>query len=89
MPTCVPIKDLRDTAAFDQLVETSPSPVTVTKNGYDLFVCVRSADYERLEQADARARLLERIVVAEQERSEGLSTDAYEATTALREKYGL
>ena len=86
MPTCVPIKDLRDTAAFDQLVETSPSPVTVTKNGY---VCVRSADYERLEQADARARLLERIVVAEQERSEGLSTDAYEATTALREKYGL
>lgn len=89
MPTCVPIKDLRDTAAFDQLVETSPSPVTVTKNGYDRFVCVRSADYERLKQADARARLLERIVVAERERSEGLSTDAYEATATLREKYGL
>ena len=35
MPLCVPIKDLRNTAAFDEMVSNSPSPVIVTKNGYD------------------------------------------------------
>lgn len=87
MATCVPIKDLRDTAAFDAMVEASPTPITVTKNGYDRFVCVKSADFNRWEQADARAALLERIMIAERERSEGLSVDAFEATAALRDKY--
>ena len=43
MPKCVPIKDIRDTAAFSELVEKSPEPITVTKNGYDQFVVIRSA----------------------------------------------
>ena len=34
MPVCVPIKDMRDTAKFSELVETTTGPVTVTKNGY-------------------------------------------------------
>ena len=58
MSLCVPIKDLRDTAAFDEMVSTSPTPVIVTKNGYDRFVCVKSSDFSRWEQAEARARLL-------------------------------
>jgi len=45
MPICIPIKDLRDTAAFDAMVESSPTPITVTKNGYDRFVCVKSSDF--------------------------------------------
>ncbi len=89
MTVCVPIKDLRDTAAFDETVATSPTPIIVTKNGYDRFVCVKSSDFTRWEQADARARLLERIVISERERAEGLGIDALEATTSLREKYGL
>ncbi len=89
MTVCVPIKDLRDTAAFDETVATSPTPIIVTKNGYDRFVCVKSSDFTRWEQADARARLLERIMISERERVEGLGTDALEATTSLREKYGL
>lgn len=55
MSLCVPIKDLRDTAAFDEMVSTSPTPVIVTKNGYDRFVCVKSSDFSRWEQAEARA----------------------------------
>lgn len=89
MSTCVPIKDLRDTAAFDEMVANSSSPVIVTKNGYDRFVCVKSSDFSKWEQADARARLLERIMISEREHAEGLNSDAFEATASLREKYGL
>ncbi len=89
MPLCVPIKDLRDTAAFDEMIASSPSPVVVTKNGYDRFVCIKSSDFARWEQADARARLLERIMVSERERAEGSSVDAFEAVGSLRDKYGL
>ncbi|MDK7723568.1 type II toxin-antitoxin system Phd/YefM family antitoxin [Slackia exigua] len=89
MPTCVPIKDLRDTASFDKMVSSSSSPIIVTKNGYDRFVCVKSSDFARWEQADARARLLERIMISEHERTEGLHFDAFEATAALKEKHGL
>ncbi|MBQ9002895.1 MAG: type II toxin-antitoxin system Phd/YefM family antitoxin [Eggerthellaceae bacterium] len=89
MPTCVPVKDLRDTAAFVELVKASPEPITVTKNGYDEFVCVRSADYRRLEQAQARADLLARIAIAERERAQGDGVDAFEDIKAARLAYGL
>jgi PHD/YefM family antitoxin component YafN of YafNO toxin-antitoxin module len=71
------------------MVSNSRSPIIVTKNGYDRFVCMKSSDFSRLEQADARARLLERIMISEHERAEGASTDAFEATDSLRKKYGL
>ncbi len=89
MPTCVPIKDLRDTASFDEMVMSSAEPVTVTKNGYDRFTCVRSSDFRRWETADARAALLERIMISEHERAAGLSSDAFDSLSALREKYDL
>lgn len=89
MHTCIPIKDLRNTAAFDAMVESSPTPITVTKNGYDRFVCMKSSEFSQWEQADARARLLERIMIAECERAEGQSTNAFEALDSLKEKYGL
>ena len=86
---CVPIIDLRDTATFDEMVVNSSSPIIVTKNGYDRFVCIKSSDFNKLEQADARARLLERIMISEHERTEGLGTDAFEAIKDLKAKYGL
>lgn len=86
---CVPIKDLRDTATFDEMVVNSSSPIIVTKNGYDRFVCIKSSDFNKLEQADSRARLLERIMISEHERTEGLGTDAFEAIKDLKAKYGL
>lgn len=89
MPTCVPIKDMRDTAAFAHLVETAPDPVIVTKNGYDQFVVLRSKDYDELKDAAAKARLMERIALAEKERAEGTSKDALESAAAMRAHYGL
>ena len=84
-----PITEMKDTAAFSRMIEAEDGPVIVTKNGYDRFVCVKSSDFSRWEQAEARARLLERIMVSERERAEGKSVDAFEATKSLREKHGL
>lgn len=89
MPKCVPIKDLRDTAAFSELVEKSPEPITVTKNGYDQFVVIRSRDYDELRDLQAKARIMERMLVAERERAAGAHTDAKEAIDSLRSRYGL
>ena len=89
MATCVPIKDLRDTAAFDNLVENSPTPITVTKNGYDRFVCVRSDEFERMQRANAEAKLLARMQIAEYERKNNLAVDAREATERIFQKYGV
>ncbi len=89
MPVCVPIKDMRDTARFSELVESTPGPVTVTKNGYSKFVVLRSEDYDLLARESARAHLMSRVAVAERERADGKSRDAFEALSELEAKYGL
>lgn len=89
MPTCVPIEDMRDTAAFARMVETAPGPVTVTKNGYDQFVVIRSKDYDDLRESEARARIMERMLLAERERAEGRHVDAAGSLAGLRSRYGL
>lgn len=89
MATCVPIKDLRNTAAFDELVENSPTPITVTKNGYDRFVCIRSEDYNRLARAKAEADLMARIEICEYEKEHNLDRDAFEALEEMGRKYCL
>lgn len=89
MPVCVPITDMRDTAKFSELVQTTPGPVTVTKNGYSKFVVMRSEDYDALVAEQARARLLARMAFAEQERHNGTSRDAFEALDDLEARHGL
>ena len=92
MPTCVPIKDLKDTAKFARTVEEAAGPVVVTRNGYDAFVVMRSADYDRMlsdRDEAARCKLLERIALAEREIAEGKFVDYGAATRDLRAKYGL
>ena len=89
MPTCVPIEDMRDTAAFARMVETAPGSVTVTKNGYDQFVVIRSRDYDDLRDSEARARIMERMLLAERERVEGRHVDTAVSLAELRSRYGL
>lgn len=89
MPTCVPIKDLRDTAAFASMVEKTDEPIIVTKNGYDQFVVLRSKEYDELAKAGARAQILERMLIAERERADGLSSDAFESIEAIRKRHSL
>ncbi|WP_172136380.1 type II toxin-antitoxin system Phd/YefM family antitoxin [Adlercreutzia sp. ZJ473] len=89
MPVCVPVKDLRDTSAFIDLIERTPEPIIVTKNGYDQFVAIRSADYDELQRSAAKSRVLERMLVSERERSEGRTVDAKGLIGDLRSRYGL
>lgn len=89
MPVCVPVRDMRDTARFAELVESSPGPVTVTKNGYSKFVVMRSDDYDRMEADLAKVHLLNRIQIAERERAAGASSNAFESLSAIEAKYGL
>ena len=89
MPTCVPIKDIRDTAAFSELVEKSSEPITVTKNGYDQFVVIRSKDYDELRELQAKNHIMERMLVAERERAAGAHVDANKSIALLRAQYDL
>lgn len=89
MPIRVPIKDLRDTASFAQLVKTSPEPIIVTNNGHDEFVCMRSEDYRRMHEAEVRANLLSRIAISERERALGLGVNAFDDIEAARQCHGL
>lgn len=88
MPVCVPIKDMRDTAKFSELVEREPGPITVTKNGYDQFVVMRSSDYDELLRMEAKNRIMERMLVAERERAEDKSLNLHDALASLRKRYG-
>ena len=89
MSLCVPIKDLRDTAAFDEMVSTSPTPVIVTKNGRESMVVLTPAAFEALRLESARTVLYERIDRAEQDFAAGRVVDGFEAMGRIREKYGL
>ena len=92
MPVCVPIKDMKDTARFSRLVEEADGPITVTKNGYDAFVVMRSSDYDRMvsnRNEAAKRELLDRLAIAEREISEAKFTDYDTATGKLKAKYGL
>lgn len=89
MPVCVPIKDMRDTVTFANLVEESTEPITVTKNGYDQFVVIKSRDYDELRAAAAKAHLLERIAIADAERASGVVIDAYASIDEIAARHGL
>ena len=89
MPVCVPVKDMKDTAAFAKTVEEAPGPVTVTKNGYDTFVVMRTGDYEAMQLELAKSKLLGRIAQAEHEYATGGFADGREFGESLRAKYGL
>lgn len=89
IPTCVPIRDMKNTAAFTALVDEAPTPITVTRNGYDAFVVMRSEEYEALQLELARARLLSRMSQAEAEYAAGDYLDGKEFTGKMRSEYGL
>ena len=55
MAVCVPVRDMKDTAAFAKLVKESPEPITVTKNGYSEFVVMRSEDYDMIARGGCKS----------------------------------
>lgn len=88
MPTTVPVRDLKDTAAFASLVENERE-VTVTKNGYDVMYCT-STEQHRIDQEKlAKADILSRILLAEEEISSGRFEDYDSFVERIRKSYGL
>lgn len=88
MPTCVPVRDMKDTAAFTALVE-SERDVTVTKNGYEAMHCISNDQYRLMQDEIAKAKLLSRMMLAENEISQGDYSDYDSFATAIRDKYDL
>jgi len=80
---------MKDTAVFTRTVEEAAGPVIVTRNGYDMFVVMRTSDYDAMQAELAKARLVTRIAQAEKEYSEGLYNEGSEVFVSLREQYDL
>ena len=88
MAVCVPVRDMKDTARFTTLVEAERE-VTVTKNGYDAIHCLSDSQYRLIQDEIAKAKLLSRIMLAEQEIGSGAWEDATAFTASIRCEYGL
>lgn len=89
MTTCVPIKELKNTASFSKLVEESSDPVIVTKNGYEKFAVMTIEKLDALRMEAARTELYRHIDAAEADIREGRVVDGWESIEETRKKYAL
>ena len=89
MTVCVPIKDLKNTATFSKLVESSPDPDIVTRNGRESFAVMTVEELDALRLEAARAQLYRDIDEAEDDFAHGRMTEANESQRRTRERYGL
>ena len=74
MPACVPVKELKETAKFAELVR-SEDEVVVTKNGYEEFYCLSKERYAALKEQLERAKLMARLELAAKETAAGEVVD--------------
>ncbi|MDY4041790.1 MAG: type II toxin-antitoxin system Phd/YefM family antitoxin [Collinsella sp.] len=88
MATCVPVRDMRDTAAFTELVDRE-GDVIVTKNGYTAMHCLSDGAYRLAMEEVAKARLLSRIMLAQEEIDDGLGEPIEDALATIRADHGL
>lgn len=82
---CIPIRDLKDTAAVSQLCHEAPVPITVTKNGYADMVIMSAEAFDRVLESAAAVRLMQGLRDVEA----GRTRPARDALAAVREKYGV
>lgn len=85
----VPMKDLKETAAFTATVKGSTSPVLVTKNGREEFVAMSLEAYDSLALEASRAKLYAALLEAEDDFASGRCEDLSTSQTACRARYGL
>ncbi|OUN88727.1 type II toxin-antitoxin system prevent-host-death family antitoxin [[Collinsella] massiliensis] len=89
MATCVPISELKDSAAFSKKVAQAGEPVIVTKNGYEQFVVI-DANLFREFRRETPAEHLERLLQeADRDIRAGRISDMSAGIEAIRAKYGL
>ena len=89
MPSCVPISDIKDTAAFSRKVATAGEPVIVTKNGYEQFVAI-DADLFRSYRKETPEEHLERLLSeADRDIAAGGISDMRADLEQMKAAYGL
>lgn len=89
MPSCVPISDIKDTAAFSRKVATAGEPVIVTRNGYEQFVVI-DAELFRSYRRETPEEHLERLLAeADREIEAGAVSDMRTDLEQMRAAYGL
>lgn len=88
MATAVPVRDMKDTAAFTALVEREHD-VTVTRNGYEVFHCLSGEEWAAQRDEVAKAKLLSRMMLAEEEIAHGEYDDYDSFASAIKTEYGL
>ena len=89
MSVCIPIKELKDTAAFAATVESAGAPVIVTKHGREEFVSMSMEVYEGMRRQAALAELYRLVDRGLRDVEQGRVRDAREALGELRERHGL
>lgn len=72
MTVCVPIRDLKDTSKFNELVNREHE-VIVTKNGCNAFRCISESRMAALELQEYREKLRSRLILAAKETNDGLT----------------
>ncbi len=88
MPTCVPVRDMKNTAEFVAMVQREKD-VTVTKNGYSAIHCLSEEEYRLLQEERIKSRLLSRMLLAEEELACDEAIDFDDFTASVRAEYGL
>lgn len=88
MPICVPVRDMKNTAAFADLVQRERD-VTVTKNGYDTLHCLSNEEYALLQDEALKSKILARILTAEEDIAESKFAPFKETAAALRREHDL
>ena len=88
MPVCVPVRSMKNTAEFAELVERERD-VTVTKNGCEIFHCLSDEQYRAMRDEMARARLSPGLCDPNRSWKRGAYCDYDDFVAGVREEYGL
>ena len=89
MPRCIPIKEIKNTTEFARIVEESPEPVIVTRNGREAFAAMSIELLDAMRMERARAELYRLLDEAEEASRAGRVVDAHESIQRTRDRYGL
>ncbi|MDM8270389.1 type II toxin-antitoxin system prevent-host-death family antitoxin [Thermophilibacter provencensis] len=89
MPRCIPIKEIKNTTEFARIVEESPEPVIVTRNGREAFAAMSIELLDAMRMERARAELYRLLDEAEEASRDGRVVDARDSIKRTRDRYGL
>ena len=83
---CIPIRDLKNTAAISEMCKKSADPIFVTKNGYGRLVVMDIDYYERTMKEMEELKL---VMEGLKDDEEGRIVDGPTAMAELRRKYAV